>query len=181
MIAPVTIYVPVPTGASAKAGAAQRFAAPRIAGPKPVAQPGARAAANPVEGVARLAGEGGQHKRMSGFEAALADREARSSTARRHLRAVEDEESRAAPNTATTDATASDATTITDAAGPRQTDRAVAAEAAGAMRPLAPHDTSLSAPLQGPGRSLAIDALYRLIESFAGDPAPRGAIFDFRI
>ena len=183
MISPVTIYVPVPAGVAGRPGAASR----------PAAEAGARRP-DPIRPVERIApgdrhGQGGTK-----FRAVLDDRAAEELASRRRVRPRSQDD----PDDVKFEGGKFEGGKFeggnfeaggieAGAAGPagaRGLDRAAANDSGHsvteAYRAPAP-SRALTASLDGPNRPQAIDAVYRTIESFGGDIAERGAIFDFSV
>ncbi|MHA1568309.1 MAG: hypothetical protein ACTSXZ_02465 [Alphaproteobacteria bacterium] len=159
MISPVTIYVPVPAGVAGRPGPAARSAA-EAGAPRPDS-------VRPVERIA----PGGRHGQPgANFRAALDDRTAEELASRRRVRPRRQDD----PDNGIFEAGAA----RTDGAHRLGQANAKGAEPAPAK---AVPTRALTAPLNGPDRPRAIDAVYRTIESFGGDIAQRGAIFDFSV
>lgn len=156
MSSPVTIYVPVPAGVASRPGAASGSAA----------EAGARKS-GPVRAVERVVPGDRRGRPDAKFYAVFDDRAAEGLAARRRVRPQRgDEPEDAGPS-------------VGDAGNVRAGN--VAATFQTPPRPSPQVSRALTAPLDGPDRPRAIDSVYRMIESFGGDIAQRGAIFDFSV
>ena len=168
MISPVTIYVPVPAGVAGRPGAASR----------PAAEAGARRP-DPIRPVERIAPGDGYRQPGANFRAVLDDRAAEELAAWRRIRPRGQDD----PDDGYLEAGKIEAGAARLAGG-QGLDRATANgsghSVTEAYRAPAP-SRALTASLDGPNRPQAIDAVYRTIESFGGDIAERGAIFDFSV
>ncbi len=156
MISPVTIYVPVPAGVAGRPGAASRLAA-EAGGSK----------SDPVRAVERIVPGDRRGRPDAKFHAVFDDRAAEGLAARRRVHPQRRDEP------------ADGGSGAGDFGDARARNEAATFQAP--PRPSPQVGRALTAPLDGPGRPRAIDAVYRTIESFGGDIAQRGAIFDFSV
>lgn len=161
MISPVTIYVPVPAGVADRPGPASRSAA----------EAGARRT-DPVRPVERIAPADRHGQPDAKFQAVLDERTAEELASRRRVRPRRQDD----PDGGNFDAGAARPEGA-HGPGPAAADGSEAFPAKAEPRA----SRALTASLEGPSRPLAIDAVYRMIQSFGGDMAERGAIFDFRV